>query len=149
MHIYDFIGQTKSNEPIFLSNFQYDMADIKKFLKTASESDRELASMYKHYMEARNEAFAEAGARLMLPPSNEADCANFEFVFPRVTQYVQVTLRRAGIITDNELGRRRHLSSRRRSSAPSRTLPATPRLALSSREETRRQLDQLAAPNRL
>src|SRR5262249_6646986 len=88
--------------PIFLSNFKADMADIKKYLKTASASDRELASRYEHYMEDPAEAFAEAGARLVLPPSKETDRTNFEFVFPRVTKYMQVTLRRAGITTGNE-----------------------------------------------
>jgi hypothetical protein len=85
MHIYDFSGRTKSKDPIFLSSFKADMADTKKFLETASESDRERLGRYEHYMEAPTEAFAEAGARLLLPPSNEANRACFEFVFPRVT----------------------------------------------------------------
>ena len=102
MHVYDVIGRTKSNDPIFLSNFKADMADIKKYLKTASASDRERASKYEHYMEEPAEAFAEAAARLLLPPSKEADRTNFEFVFPRVTKYMQLTLKKAGIITGNE-----------------------------------------------
>jgi hypothetical protein len=83
----------------------------------------------------------------MLPPANEADRANFEFVFPRVTKYMQVTLRRAAIITGNERPPQAQAPTpqKRTIEDVARDAEACIEQSMQEQEETRRQLEQLAA----
>jgi hypothetical protein len=104
VHLYDFERKVdKSQAPAFVAEFKKDIAYIKDVLRSSSErkeyDDIKIALAYSHYMDAPKEAFAEAGARLISPPSNQHDRRNFFVMFPNTTRYVYEMFAREGIVS--------------------------------------------------
>jgi hypothetical protein len=103
MHLYDFeVNPEKSKAKAFVAAFQKDKAKVTAYLKgnDVSEDDRRIVLAYAHYLEAPKEAFAEAGARLISPPTNQNARENFFAIFANVTAYVEAQLRKDGIVTN-------------------------------------------------
>jgi hypothetical protein len=93
MHIYDLLDK-RSKASAFVSAFKADMADINT-RPLFVDTDKWFPTFY-YYFTKPQEAFAEAGARLIRHAQSTPD--DFSRLFPRVTTYVQDLLRKDRII---------------------------------------------------
>ena len=108
-HLYDFSnGGTRagpkgsiSESPVLKKAFDADKQAALALWKRSSKQDREEVDYYSHYLRSAKEAFAEAVARVLFPPSNEIDRDNFtNTLFPRLMVVVKARLAADGIIPE-------------------------------------------------
>jgi hypothetical protein len=99
-HLYDFYGKKTnlSDQPWFKRAFDADKKEALTLWKSRKEYRAEIDS-YEHFLRVPKEAFAEAVARVLLPPSTKADRDNVEkALFPNVMTVIKVKLGEDGII---------------------------------------------------
>ena len=108
-HLYDFSNGGMragpngaiSQNPAFKKVFDADKQAALALWKRSSKQDRDEVDYYSHYLETPKEAFAEAVARILFPPTNEIDRDNFaNTLFPRVMVAVKARLAADGIIPE-------------------------------------------------
>jgi hypothetical protein len=98
-HLYDHTAGELSSKIEFKKAYDQDKKEAVVFWKQSDQKTRDDIDLYSHYLGKPTEAFAEAVARVIYPPTNEIDRNNFaQHLFPRVTAIIKARLKQDGII---------------------------------------------------